>query len=312
MHAFASRPHYLDHLGVVWDALGAPEPVMVDRGLLGYAEETQRAATAVLRGRGACVVAGYTDLFRARRLGYGPFVMLQHGAGQSYHGDPRGAGNPSYAGGCDHDDVALFVVPGPDPERRWRERYPSTPVVCSGNLRPLPGRVGEPGKTVAVTFHWPCGLVPETRSAWREYRDALPGLTERWTVLGHWHPRWGDVLRRWYEEHGIEPVADIAEVARRADLLVADNTSAIFEWAATGRPVVVLNASRYRKRVAHGLRFWEASTVGVQVERTADLEAAVSMGLMDPRGLREERARCVGMVYGAGSARLAAEAIARM
>lgn len=312
MHAYASRPHYLAHLSTVWDALGAPEPVMVDPGLLRHAIEAQRPAVRLTRGRGPCVVAGYPDLFRARRLGYGPFVLLQHGAGQSYHGDRRSAGNPHYAGGKDHADVALFVVPGPDPAARWRERYPDTPVVVAGNLTPLPDREGEPDKVVAVTFHWPCSVVPETGSAWRDFRAALPALTRRWTVLGHWHPRWGDGLRGQYEAMGIEPVADLREVARRADLLVADNTSAIFEWAATGRPVVVLNAGRYRKDARHGLRFWEAASVGVQVERPETLEAAVGLGLLDPRGLREERARCVGMVYGAGSARLAAEAIAAM
>jgi len=312
MIAYASRPHYLAHLGAVWDALGAPQPVAVPRELLGYAERSGRAAQPVTRGRGPCVVAGYVDLFRARRLGYGPFAMLQHGAGQSYHGDPRSAGNPHYAGGRDHEDVRVFVVPGPDPARRWAERYPAAKVVVVGNLTPLPAREGEAGKVVAVAFHWPCGLVPETRSAWRDFRTALPAIAARWTVLGHWHPRWGDLLRREYDRLGIEPVADLREVARRADLLVADNSSALFEWAETGRPVVVLNGSRYRKDAHHGLRFWEAATVGVQVERPESLEAAVGLGLLDPRGLRAERARCVGIVYGAGSARPAAEAIAAM
>lgn len=311
MRAFASRPHYLDHVAPVWEALGATLPIMVDRDLLRHAEGTGRAATPVLGGKGPLIVAGYSDLFRARRLGWGPFIMLQHGAGQSYHGDPRSAGNPSYPGGVDHADVALFIVPGDDPAARWREAYPAARVVVAGLPKPVPPRVGPPGATVGVTFHWDCPLVPETRSAWREFRDTLPSLAERFHVLGHWHPRWGDVLRRWYEAHGIEAVADLAEVGRRGDVLVADNTSAVFELAATGRPVVLMRSAHYRPGIRHGLRFWDAATVGQEV-RPEGLAAAVATALLDPPGLRQERARVVGMVYGPGGAREAAEAIAQM
>ena len=312
MHLYASRPHYLDHMLPIWDALERPERPMVARGLLDYPPARERGAVAVYGGRGPTLVAGWPDLYRARGLGYGPFVYMQHGAGQSYHGDPSSAGSHSYAGAPDHDDVALFIVPGPDPARRWRERYPDAKVVECGNTKPLPAREGERGRVVAVTFHWPCAIIPEAGSAWREYRGALLDLAKRYQVLGHWHPRWGDTLRRWYADHGIEPVASLEEVARRADLLVADNTSAIFEFADTGRPVLLMDSARYRRHVSHGLRFWDAAHVGLHVNDPTRLCESVHMALLDPPGVRWGRQHALSMVYAPGGTRAAAEAIAAM
>jgi hypothetical protein len=311
MMAYASRSHYLAHIAPVYDALRRPKSLAVTRDLSGHPLARDRGAGAVRRGVGPCIVAGYADLFRARRLGYGPFVLMQHGAGQSYNGDPRSAGNHSYAGAKGHEDVALFIVPGPDPAARWQAAYPRTPVVMAGNLRPLPEKASR-DRTIAVTFHWPCGLIPEAGTAWPEYRDALPALLARWHVLGHWHPRWGSAVRDWYVRHGIEPVESLTEVALRADVLVADNTSALYEFAATGRPVVVMDSRRYRRDVHHGLRFWSASYVGVRVDDPRDLADAIGTAYMDPPGLRADRRAAVGMVYSVPDLRGAAEAIAAM
>jgi len=311
--AYASRPHYADHLAPVWDALGRPPRLYGIRDVLGHPAMAERCATALQRGQGPMIVAGWTDLFRARRLGYGPFVRLQHGIGQSYAGDERAARNTAYAGGAGHEDVRLFVVPGPDPAARWSAAYPEAAVVMAGDIRRLPARDGPPDRTIAVTFHWPLGLIPETRTAWYEYRAAVAALPEAgWHVLGHWHPRWDDILRGWYEGVGIEPVASLDEVARRADVLVADNTSALYEFAATDRPVVVLDSRHYRPGAQHGLRFWEAADVGIRISDPARLAEAVARAYADPAGLRAGRHEALGLVFAPGDAQTAAEAIAAM
>jgi hypothetical protein len=60
-------------------------------------------------------------------------------------------------------------------------------------------------------------------------------------------------------------VASLREVQRRAAVYVCDNSSSMYEFAATGRPVVVLDLPEgrikgigYRRNINHGLRFWDA------------------------------------------------------
>ena len=90
---------------------------------------------------------------------------------------------------------------------------------------------------------------------------------------------------------------DFADVCRRADVYITDNSSTLFEFAATGRPVVVLNAPEFRRNVNHGLRFWEAATVGVQVDHPRDLVAAVASALEDPEPSQNAREAALAIVY---------------
>ena len=298
--AYASLRHYAEHLAPVWAALPAEL-----RGSFYSPSRTETWGQPLdrARDRGRLVlVASWRD---AQTVGPSPLVYVEHGAGQSYDGDPRSAGNGSYSGGHALDRVRLFLCPNADVAARWQARYPdaTTAVVGCPKLdawhtaapwaeRPL----GRP--TVAVTFHWECPLVPETRSAWGHYDHHLPGLVAdpRWQVLGHGHPRlWGAIRRRWRDLHA-EHTPELADVLDRADLLVADNTSALYEFASTGRPVLVLNAPWYRRHVDHGLRFW-SHPPGLQVDHPRDLVAGVAHALADPPAARAIRARAVGRAY---------------
>ena len=280
----ASQPHYLAHLEPVARLL----PDLPD----------------------VAIVAGYPDVKLARRRGFRRIVLLQHGAGQSY-----GTDHPHYAGGRGNDDVGLFLVPNEHAADRWRARYPRAAVEVVGcpKLDTLPAR--EPGPpTVAVAFHFDAWVAPESRSAWQHFRDALPELAGQVRLIGHGHPRRIDLAAA-YAAMGIEWVPDFAEVCRRADLLVFDNTSAGFEFAATGRPVVVLNAPWYRRSAQHGLRFWEAATVGLQADRPGMLAETVRCSLMPSHAdeLRRRREAALRYVYAyrTGAAQRAADAITR-
>jgi hypothetical protein len=235
------------------------------------------------------LVASYGDLRRARRARFRRIVLAQHGAGQSYSNT-----NPHYPGGSDNGDVGLFLAPNEYAADRWRQAYPraAVEVVGSPRLDTLPVR--EPGPlTVAVSFHWDGYLCPETRSALPYFRDALPALAREFTVIGHGHPRTN--LSPMYRKLGIEYVPSFDEVCRRADVYVCDNSSTIYEFASTGRPVVLLNSPLWRRDVHHGGRFWDWASVGINVERAPELVDSVREALVD--GQQVAREETLSRVY---------------
>jgi hypothetical protein len=239
------------------------------------------------------VVASYGDVKRVRRLGYTRIARMEHGAGQSY-----GTKHGSYAGGEDHDDVSLFLTPNQYSADKWQARYPKARVEVVGcpKLDDLPRKDPAEPITVAISFHWDCYLVPETVSAFQHYRFVLPQLNAAFRVIGHGHPRAQSILARRYRRVGIEFVPDFAEVCRRADLYICDNSSSLYEFAATGRPVVVLNQPMYRKDVHHGLRFWDAIP-GPQVDDPKDLINTVAHALQDGPQQQQAREQALDMVY---------------
>ncbi len=252
MISIASAPHYAAHLDPITRLLPADLDVTV--------------------------VASYRDLLTARKRGAERIVLAQHGAGQSYGGDPTSARHPSYPGGDDNDDVGLFLVPNEHAAKRWRDRYPRAcvRVIGSPRLDTLPARDGGGGgaATVAVSFHFDPHVSPEARSAFGWYRSAVAMLADRFHVIGHGHPK-ATHLPRFYERNGIEHVASFDDVCRRADIYVCDNSSTLFEFASTGRPVVVMNAPWYRRDIDHGLRFWDTAEIGANIWHPGDLIPAV-------------------------------------
>jgi len=301
----ASAPHYADHLAAVFGAL--PEdargsfmtssvPTAQRIRALGYESSELRGSDNPI------LAAAYGDMVRAKVLSP-RIALMEHGAGQSYGG--RGINHGSYAGGVKRDAVGLFLHPGPHPAARDRRSYPRArvEVIGSPHLDTLPRREGPPGRVVAITFHFNGPLCPETRTAYPHFFPAVAALASRFELLGHGHPmlwgmgRVGRRLANRYRDAGIEAVRDFDEVCRRADVLVFDNTSVGFAFAATGRPVVVMNSPRYDRRVNHGLRFWEASGVGVNCDDPAKLGDCIEEALADPPERKAAREAALDLVY---------------
>ena len=204
-------------------------------------------------GKRPALVASIGDIKVGRRLGYGPFAFIEHGAGKSYLGGGRRATaiDASYAGGPDRDDVGLFLVPGPDPAERWRAAYPGARVEVVGSPRAeaLPARGPGPGPVVAVSFHWPApmSLSGYAGTAAGEYFGELERLAARFTVIGHAHPKgdWPERMRRQYAQaRDRRSCPSSTTCADGPTSTCATTPRTIFEFAATGRPVVLLN-SRY-------------------------------------------------------------------
>lgn len=316
----ATEEHFVDHLAPIWMAL-PPEKrgtFWANSGpALARAERKGLGPTPVVARRhdNPVVVASYGDVKKARYYRSPRIALLQHGAGQSYGGNPGTARHGSYSGGMDHHDVSLFLCPNANSASRWQEAYPDVTVEQTGSPKvehlPLRQRPDGTKATIAISSHFQCNIVPETRPAFGHFRPYLADLRKDYNVIGHAHPRARRWLEPWYRRYGIPFVPDFEDVCRQADLYICDNSSTIFEFAATGRPVVLLNAPWYRKHIHHGGRFWEWSTVGVQVDDPDRLAEAVSCSLVDPTGLREERARVISQVFSTikGSTALAVRAV---
>jgi hypothetical protein len=317
LDAMANEPQFADHLAPVWDALPSSTRgrFLVEPYLLAYvrslgidAEPNPRpprvpAFPGPRYDGPPLLVASYGDIKVGRRLGYGPFAFIEHGAGQSYLGDPhRPVRSGSYAGGPDREDVALFMVPNEHSANRWRETYPKARVALVGSPRidTLPRR--EPSgaePVVAISFHWPCRLSPETDTALGDYMPVLGDLAQRFLLIGHAHPKadWPQRMERLYRRIGIPFVKDFADVCRQADIYVCDNSSTLFEFASTDRPVVVLNSKHYRRDVNHGIRFWDAAGIGLQVDRAGDLAETITAALEDPLEQQMARETALNIVY---------------
>ncbi len=265
------------------------------------------------------LIASYGDLKSARRGGFRRIILMQHGAGQSYGGDRRTARHPCYAGGDDNQDVGLFLVPNQHAADRWSFRYPDADVSIVGcpRLDELPARVvssdaatvvEKASPTVAVSFHWDGYACPEWRSAFAWYRSAIRELSKEVTVIGHSHPNRRDLVR-FYQDAGIGFVPDWDDVLRRADVYACDNSSTLYEFASTGRPVVVLNAPWYRDEAKHGLRFWDAAHVGEGVYQPDELNAEAAYYAFERPAEWRENALDIVYAYRTGAAQRAADAI---
>jgi hypothetical protein len=293
VHGFVSWAHYADHIVPVLQNL--PGEI---RGDL-YCADDRLAATvqaaglrvhgpsAVMPEGDPVIVAGFADL---RSVRHRPVCLMEHGAGQTYVGVRDGA----YAGGRGRDRVDLFLCPsGRVADRNRDAGAVNVEVVGSPRLDVLwlerqKFERTRDGNRVAVSWHWDCGLAPETGSTWDEWRDVVPGWVgaARCQVLGHGHPKMWPRLSKWWRRLGVEPVQDWVSVVRRADVFVCDNSSTMFEACAVGLPVVVMNGARYRRGVEHGLRFWEHAGMGPQISPGDDVWQAV------------EQAKSYGLVQG--------------
>jgi hypothetical protein len=238
---------------------------------------------------------------------------MEHGAGQSYGGRAHASRSGSYAGGQNRGGASLFLHPGPHPAARDRAAYPEARVeiVGSPHLDTLPKRKGPKGRVVAFSTHFNGPLVPETRSAWPWIFGAVARLGDRFEVLGHAHPRMFDRARRIYKTLGIEAVREFTDVCKRADVYVCDNSSTLFAFAATGRPVVVVNPPYYDRRVNHGLRFWEAAGVGVNCNDPKTLGDCIEEALADTPEQQAKREEALSLVYAyrKGAGKRAAKAL---
>lgn len=274
----ASLPHFWDHLEPVWNAL--PAHVKGDR------------VDASVRGDRLTMVSAIRDLRACR----GPVVFAEHGCGLTY----TGTTNASYAGGRGRERVALFLCPNQRTADANLATWPDIPAVVVGSpkMDELTGIPTRGNRNVVFAFHWDCQVVPETRTALPFVRDELVRLVHEprgWNMLGHGHPRAWTQTKMMWRQMGVPTIDHFYGAVTYGDVLVGDNSSVLYEWAALGRPVVVVNAPGYRRDVVHGLRFWD-DVPGPQVNDPHELEEAI-LNALDHDTWGPERERITQVVY---------------
>ncbi len=282
--------HYIDHLAPTWRALPseARGTFWVTPDLLDHAERRGVEATAYRghdvpwAGDGPILVAATQDIERAAPTGR-PLAYQGHGVGQAFL-MPDGTRRRKYSGGTGFEAVHLFLAVNDRHAALWRAAYPAAETVVVGCPK-LGGRTreaGPRGTLVVASFHWRARIgVPEARNAWPEYSPSLPALARRYDLAIHSHPRFQREPRAWAKRLGVEFIEDFEDVLDRAAVYVNDASSTLYEFAAYGGPVVVLNSRTFRRDVHHGLRFWDMADVGVQVDQRSQLVAAVGWALED-------------------------------
>lgn len=298
VEAFATLPHYLDHLAPLdpWvDRWVLPPSLAASPDLSVVAHATKGTVRNVVLGasRGPLLVCSWQDYRRVRDLRR-PIVYLEHGYGQQW----ADVDSPGYPGGPGRDRVAVFLVPNGRVADAYRSRYPNADVHVIGSPRVehLARVRGDGGELVAYGWHWNCPLVPETRSTFPEYRDAVARAARRWPTVGHGHPKDWTRFADWYRRQGIRSEHRWEKVIAEAGVYVCDGSSTIFEACAVGLPVVLLNGRDWRRDVHHGQRYWEWSDVGPNVDRPADLEAAIFEVICADRWA-DRRAQVAGEAY---------------
>jgi hypothetical protein len=297
----ARERHFADHLIPTWLALPQRQrgTFYVHPNMLEQAAAVGIEAVDVTQAPEAgplTLVASYRDLKCARSLGR-LAVYSEHGAGQTYAGVNSG----SYIGALDRAGVVATLVPGRLAAERHSAVHPTIPAIQVGcpklDAHHRNKRAVRTKPVVAISFHWQCRVCSETRGAFNHYRRVLPALAERFELIGHGHPRALKSMRRHYEKAGIEVVEDFEEVIERADIYAIDNSSTMYEWASLDRPVVVLNAPWFRRKVEHGLRFWSHADVGPMAAGPHDVGDAIEAAIADATEVTSRRREIVRDVY---------------
>jgi Putative glycosyl/glycerophosphate transferases involved in teichoic acid biosynthesis TagF/TagB/EpsJ/RodC len=289
---FARRPHYVDHMAPVYNALPHAR-----RGVFHIAQELESYARQELReprleifqggipaGDNPIIVAAYGDLNKVIRNPQRKIITIEHGVTQGF-------GTAAYPNGTigNRDRASFALLPNEYVARHFRA-VRQTPCAVIGTPKmdaylsewvPVTRPV-DPGRPVlAIAFHWGNRNEnpPESGSAWEHYKDILLALGERYQVIGHSHPLAAPIYREAFERVGIEWVEDFREVCRLADIYLNDLSSTMYEFLLTGKPVVVLNAPWFRREIHWGIRFWDYSDVGINVESPFELFDAIDQTL---------------------------------
>lgn len=314
---FARWPHFVDHLLPIYQHLGERAgsffvaPNVADylrvRGVSPVILKPRTRGNnleVAPEGNNPLVVAATGDMQMAySRNASRPLILMEHGPGITF------PNNSSYAGSQGLRRIAkLTLAPNFETYEKTKIALPNAKQVIVGTpyLDPWCNlfderRTTEPEKpTVCIAFHWDGSRVqPEAGNAYKHYQAILPVLAQQKTIrlIAHGHPRNINDLAPVYQRLGIEIVWNFEEVLNRADLLINDCSSIAYMFLVTGKPVILLNAPWFRRNINYGLRFWDYTDIGQNVNNPKDLIDAIQHALKNPNEFYPERKRAVENLF---------------
>lgn len=232
-------------------------------------------------------------------------ILVNHGVGQTYS-DGRGLHHSGYSGGEGRERVVLNLCPSERDADVCRSLGQQAVAIGVPYLDGFhdgfpPLSASEPVTTVAFSFHADISVVAETQWAFPHYEAELTNIIRRedrpFDIIGHGHPRMYSHFRTWWARRKVPYVESWWDVMEEADLYVCDNSSTLYEFASTGRPVLVLNAPWYRRDVEHGMRFW-SHIPGMEVDEPEQLYPSILAAIDDSPIIAKRRADAVDYAYG--------------
>lgn len=300
----ATEYYYLDHLSPIWRAL-PPEcrgtVFCTSRALFRALEFANADSIKVVPDPRKGIVKTLTEAparavmtasfanWRVCRRAKRPAPSIPHG--------PGGPGQSCVTWQRVADQVELLFVAS-----EWgKGGLEGLPVVALGGQpkvdRWLGYRPNNSHPVVALSFRW-----REKASAFRHYRREFSKLVKAatrrgWELLGHGHPlAFEKRFRPFYQQQRIRRTADFDKVLARADVYCVDCSSSTFEFAATGRPVVLMDCPLYdgctfAPRFTHG-------HVGLHSRDVPTLIEAIATALKDPPEVRAARQAAVAEIFG--------------
>ena len=210
----------------------------------------------------------------------------------------------------DENSLGNHARAGIAPQGFWLTGYPQLDPLFRGDSPPaLPVDPARP--TVLYAPTWNLGLTSATLFGPRlveHLRSRVPGVNvviKPHPMIGSWRPRWMAWWRRLAEEErGVHLVADthadVTSYMLAADVLVSDASSAVFEFLALDRPIVLVTNPLHRADPAfdpHSI-IWRWRDVGEEVHEVGDVGAAVERALREPGRHRERRAEYARQLFG--------------
>jgi hypothetical protein len=281
---YATQTHYVDHLAPIWKSLNTRGSFFVPEEIKDYIQGCGNGEIGVPSGKNPVIVSAYGDLVRVFKDNpLAKVILMEHGIGMTF-------GTPAYADGYGRrKDVSMFLVQSQYVANKFDKRI-IAPVHIIG-IPKLDKWAGEFYKiheipenpTIALSFHHSnYASIPEAQNAWDYYLPILPELSKRYHVIGTGHPLEMEIFSETYRTLGVEVVESFDEVMERADILCFDSTSSGYEFLVTGKPVVVLNCPKFRRDQNFGIRFWDYSNIGPNVNKPEDIFGAIELAYYQP------------------------------